>query len=493
MWSRKGSKGRRYGRVCGVGKDGEWVVFNNSGVNLEKAISERVFRVKEGDTFVPPPRPRPAAFDQLAPQREFLLRHLPRRPRMTRQQFVGLYSGPKRKLYERAVEELNVRCVRRTDSRVKAFIKKEKQQAKSGSRYLGNLELPVPRIIQPRNPVYNVELGRYTRAIEEDVYRCLANMFSQRHAVLKGLNSEEQASVIVEEWSKYDNPVAVGLDASRFDQHCSVEALEFEHSVYNGVFKDPQLAKLLRWQLDYRLTARSDSGDRFSCKVRGCRASGDMNTGLGNCLLMCCMVHSYISQRQIRASLINNGDDCVVIMSSNDLQRFGSYLTQWFRGMGYTMKVEAPVRVLEQIEFCQCHPVWNGNRYVMVRNLSAALQKDTISITSRPAIGMRRWMGSVGDCGLAIANGVPVFQEFYRMFQRSGEFKFRMHDEWSGLRYLSKGLQSKYRDVTPQARHSFYLAFGVSPELQRAYESIHSAFTINDKPSSFYYHHPLFL
>ncbi len=492
MWSGKGGKTRTYSRVCGVGRDGEWVVFNNSGVNLHKAIAERIFRVKVAGEFVKPPRPISDAFARLEPEKDYLLRFLPRRPRLTRQQFVGLYSGPKRKLYEKAVSELDYRSVQRSDSDVKAFIKKEKQQVKSGHVRLGNAELPVPRIIQPRKPTYNVELGRYTRAIEEDVYECLASMYTQRHVVLKGLNAYEQAEVVLEEWNKYNNPVAVGLDASRFDQHCSTEALQFEHSIYNGVFKSAELRRLLEWQLDYKLTAISSQRDRFTCRVKGCRASGDMNTGLGNCLLMCCMVKAYLRKRNVVASLLNNGDDCVVIMDSSDLQRFKSNLDLWFTEMGYTMKVEDTVHVVERIEFCQCHPVWNGERWTMIRNLSASLEKDTISITERKGRDFKKWMGSVGDCGLAIANGVPVLQEFYGAFQRNGLFRYRMHDEYSGLMYLSKGLVAKHRSVTPEARLSFWRAFGVSVELQLALERLYSSMHLDDGPARFYYHHYLF-
>ena len=117
-----------------------------------------------------------------------------------------------------------------------------------------------------------------------------------------------------------------------------------------------------------------------------CSFMASMNTGLGNVIIMVCLIHAYLRTRGVRGSLINNGDDCVVIMDRNSLQRFNSHLREWFLQMGFNLTVESTVRVLEKIKFCQCQPVFNGVEYVMVRGLVAALQKDSISITKRTGI-----------------------------------------------------------------------------------------------------------
>jgi len=97
-------------------------------------------------------------------------------------------------------------------------------------------EDPVPRVISPRDPKYNIQLGRYLKPIEERIFKALGKMFGHP-TVMKGMDTDRTASVLHEKWDHFNNPVAIGLDASRFDQHVSLEALKFEHSVYAACFR----------------------------------------------------------------------------------------------------------------------------------------------------------------------------------------------------------------------------------------------------------------
>lgn len=84
--------------------------------------------------------------------------------------------------------------------------------------------------------------------------------------------------------------------------------------------------------------------------------SGDMNTALGNCLLMCCLIMCYMDAKSITYEYINNGDDAVIIVEDIHLHLLAD-LPNWFSEMGFDMVVEPPVYSLEEIEFCQMHPV----------------------------------------------------------------------------------------------------------------------------------------
>lgn len=44
------------------------------------------------------------------------------------------------------------------------------------------------------------------------------------------MNADKQGQALRSMWEEFDQPVGVGLDASRFDQHVSVAALRVEHS-----------------------------------------------------------------------------------------------------------------------------------------------------------------------------------------------------------------------------------------------------------------------
>lgn len=145
----------------------------------------------------------------------------------------------------------------------------------------------------------------------------------------------------------------MGLDASRFDQHVSQDALKVEHKVWNRMTPGtcrPHLRRLLSMQLQNHGIAYLE-GLKVKYTTDGCRMSGDMNTSSGNCMLMCLMLGSYLDTLKIKYRFANNGDDCVVIIDKRNLSKI-SNLQTWFLKMGFTMKVEKPVFEFEKIEFC---------------------------------------------------------------------------------------------------------------------------------------------
>lgn len=103
-------------------------------------------------------------------------------------------------------------------------------------------------MIQPRLPRYNVIVGRYLKPLEHTLYRALAKMHGST-VVTKGLTIDQTGRLLARKWHKFNHPVAVGIDASRFDQHVSKQALEWEHSIYNKLFESDELAAALKWQI----------------------------------------------------------------------------------------------------------------------------------------------------------------------------------------------------------------------------------------------------
>jgi hypothetical protein len=84
------------------------------------------------------------------------------------------------------------------------------------------------------------------------------------------------------------------------------------------------------------------------------------------------------------------------------------------------MKIESPVSVLENVEFCQAHPVRLERGVVMQRSISSTLSKDLMILHPNiTPINARAYWGAIGPCGLALSSGVPVYQSFYKMMIRS--------------------------------------------------------------------------
>lgn len=282
-------------------------------------------------------------------------------------------------------------------------------------------------------------------------------------------------------WDEMRDPVAVGIDASRFDASVDKGMLEFEHSLYNALFHDKELRRLLRMQLVNRGVARCHDGV-IKYTVTGGRGSGDMNTSLGNSFIMCAIVWCWLQQCGVHARLANNGDDCVVIMERCDVNKFTLGFGEYALNLGFTMVVEEPVDVFERIEFCQTHPVWDGENWRMVRNLGTAREKDSMCLFPLDNPGaLRAWVYAVGECGLALTSGIPVFQEMYSKMMTNGR-KSNMSEAvfmQSGSRMLSLGMESKYSPVTVEARVSFFLAFGVTPDEQIALEEYYKTWKLS--------------
>jgi hypothetical protein len=386
---------------------------------------------------------------------------------LTCEQFVQQCPAHKRTLYSRAAEEYKRRGVVKRDCRLGSFVKFEKVEF----RKTGAKQDPCPRLIQPRSPVFNVALGRYTRRVEEELYRALAVVWKAEEEeliVMKGLTVEEVGRQLRRKWDKYDHPVAVGLDASRFDQHVSASALKWEHSVYNRVFKSPELEFLLKQQLKNRGSAFAD-GVRIDYVVEGTRSSGDMNTGLGNCLIMSSLVMQYVREKGIRASLANNGDDCLVFMEARDLAAFSRGLDAWFLEFGFEMEVEDPCFVFEECEFCQMHPVWVAGEWVMVRDPMAALSKDSMML-GFPPVQYPAWLSAVGTAGLSLYGDIPIYNVLYEQFSAAGVTTNIRNQSCMETGFLRMVRRTRQPHVSDGTRISFARAFGISPFLQSAME-----------------------
>lgn len=478
-------KERQYVRVAAVAPAIDIVPFNHSLETCLRAITERVFLVKNGGEFVAPPRPAPGVFaERLRSTRCLLERYLPSTAPISHQDVVDHYRGRKKVVYQRALDDLRAgRGSLEEDSKIRAFIKFEKTDRTTKSD-------PVPRVISPRDPRYNLRVGRYLLPLEKRIFRSIRRLFgSESPVVIKGLNAAESAKALRAKWDSYHDPVAVGLDASRFDQHVSLDALVWEHDVYIDCFRgkhQDRLEDLLRHQLVNRCTAECPDG-LINYQVKGTRMSGDMNTSLGNCLLMCCMIHAYLKHKGVEGQLANNGDDCVVFMERRDLDRFSDGLDQWFTDMGFTMAVEPAVDEFDMVEFCQTKPIFDGVSWVMCRNPHTAIPKDSVMLKSWDSPGLfQGWLDAVGTGGIALTGGLPVFQSFYSSYVRSGK-KRTIPEEllpWS-FRNLCDGMNRKPTVVSPEARCSFYYAFGVTPDEQVELEKYYDKLRIRGVPGQY--------
>lgn len=469
-WDERAEQGvtrdRTYWSVSGVAGDAKYGVHNNNATNLRRGLVERVlFRVGEQGAKEPL-RPMDGVFEyELSAFRQEVARVVPHDRPLTRQEFVECYEGRKKHIYQVAADSLAARPLEVRDSYLSTFVKCEKLP-------YHKLHTSAPRVIQPRGPRYNVEVGRYLKKLEHHIVRGMAEVFGAP-TIFKGYNAKEAADALRAKWDRFTNPVAISMDATRFDQHVSRQALEFEHSVYLACVpreKRRRLRSLLQMQLVNRGFARAPDGT-IKYAVEGRRMSGDMNTGMGNCLLMCAMVWALKRSTGIPMELVNNGDDCVIITESGYARCLERIIPRHFARFGFVMEVEPPVYVFEHIDFCQTHPVWGPDGWVMCRDPRVCISKDLTSSLDL-STGFASWAHHIGAGGLALARGLPVLQEFYKLLLRHGRpGKVHSHP-WmdNGFARMSRGMESREHVVSVESRVSFWRAFGILPDMQQELE-----------------------
>lgn len=433
---------------------------NPSLHNALVAVERRVFTVGKGAEVILPPQPKKNVFSKLQYFRDAIVKFMGVPKVYTPEQLAATYHSSKRTLYNTAVLSLKHKPVERKDANVMAFLKMEKHWM---------CKKIAPRLICPRSKRYNVELGRRLKFAEKDFMRAIDRVFDSP-TVLSGYDNFKVGRIIARKWDKFKRPVAIGVDASRFDQHVSLPALRWEHSIYNGCFRDPELAKVLDWQCTNKVKLFvEDKMLKFT--VKGHRMSGDINTSMGNKLIMCGMMHNYFRELGVKAELCNNGDDCVIICEQKDENKFAN-MTSWFWNYGFNMAVEKPVYKLSQLEFCQSRPVKICGSYRMVRRPDS-ISKDAhslISMMSREDI--KTFMSATAQCGMVLNSGVPILDAFHQcLFRGSG---YKKVSQEAIERIISFGNQDRLgtrtvrvdQPVTMENRMEYWEAFGVDPVTQ---------------------------
>jgi len=454
----------------------DFAPINTNIDELERGVTERLIFVKRDGEFLPPPGTTDTiVFEKLGVFAKTLDDASHGYTKLSKEKFLQHYSGPKRARYERASRVLRLRPLRRNDAHKKTFVKYEKTNWTSKKD-------PVPRIINPPSFEYAYEYGRYVKPVEKKIYASINRIYDTgTPVVMKGLNQRERGVAFHEKWKRFTNPVALMFDQKRFDQHVSVSCLKWCHKRIESYYRhDKYLRMLHSWQLDNVGKGRSSDGF-ISYRVQGGLMSGEMNTSLVAVMIICGIVYSFMRAVGIeKFDLADDGDDCVVILEKDDVARFMNRFSGFCLELGFEVEIEKPVYNLEDINFCQSNPVFDGSDWVMCRGLSS-LSKDSVSLVhwNNPNDAMR-WMAAIGKCGLSIAARLPIFQSYYNAYVRCslGAKPFD-HVLDYGMELKSQRMDRTVGAITDCARVSFWKAFGVCPDDQRTCELYYDSLRVD--------------
>lgn len=382
--------------------------------------------------------------------------------------------GQKRERYMRATHLYLLRGMIKSDANLSMFVKAERIDP-------GAKVDPDPRAIQFRGAVFCVAIAQHLRPCEEWLYRLdgVSDGVPKSRNVAKSLNQSERAMLLVEKASHFDAPVFIGLDMSRFDKHVQVPHLVLEASVYLQMNDNPEFRQLLKMQRDNKGFTRN--GVRY--RVKGKRMSGDMNTAIGNVVIMLIMITAFcrIKLRLERWDCLDDGDDAQLIVEQRDLKAVEAELEKTFLSFGMVAKMDAPTASVHRVVFCQSQVVeFSTGRYKFVRDYRAVISKALCGVRHwEDEVYRRSVIRAIGTCELALSLGVPVLQEYAVALLRNaggagdvgrapGYLQYRALSEARTLGVPLLGIKPARIELC--ARASFEDAFGLSPDDQVALE-----------------------
>jgi hypothetical protein len=384
----------------------------------------------------------------------------------SREEVVQHTVQSKRERVRNAFRQYDQRGYWKKDAYIKMFVKHEKAEDDP----VKPNEIGDPRAIQYRTFMHTalfkqellpveVRLWKYGQSCEPRSPNC-ERMFS------KNLNPRAVAKNLWFGWSQFADPVAHLWDVSRMDAHMHGalrELIEFPTYRHHNRRVESFLQAMRRnkcfskngvvYEMDYTM-----------CSGEACTSSGD------SIVMAAALKYIY---RNVRHHLLVCGDDSVVVLERNQEHA----IDDCFEALGLPVKLEKAY-LFEHVEFCQSRPVMIGGDWLMVRNPRRAILRGFHCIKNFTGKALGDWLASVGVGELESSAGVPVVQKFAEVCMRFGSPRKHFVQE-----YLEHRRTCGWKVpavVTSEARHSLWLAWGISLSEQTTLEeALDRAYRVN--------------
>lgn len=354
---------------------------------------------------------------------------------------IQCYTGGKRRTYFMALQKLRQGGLLPGDMKVSMFVKPDRYPA-------GVIGDKHPRAIQYRSPKFNLVMSTYIKPFEHWLYNKTYG-FSNTRVVVKGLSPYERAELFEEKIKNYNDPVFLEFDHSKFDSTLRRQHIKSSHWAYQRAFGR---LKFLDCQLNN--FGYSKGGIRYY--VRATRMSGDPDTGCGNSYVNLLALRAWIRARSIRKyDIMLDGDDGVVIIERSEL--FKVELAPFSR-LGFDTKMHIKFSKYE-VDFCQCR-LMTIPRPNFVRNPVRAISHSVCCLKKYDDATLLAWQGGVGQCELALNEGVPVLSVLGSVLAREEYFLDQ------DMRARMGSCKPVRRNITMEARIQFWKCWGIVPDMQ---------------------------
>jgi len=284
-----------------------------------------------------------------------------------------------------------------------------------------------PRAIQARRDEYKARLGPWMAAFEE---RCKNTL----PFLVKTLSDLERGEALADLRTRALN--VVEIDFSRFDRHNHKLLMEStEHVVYEKVLPT-HVVQLLAMQLTNTCQTRTG----LTYHVHGTRMSGDMNTSIGNCIIVACLCHA--AGIPLHAMKVE-GDDMIACCTNEEVEALDLAIIE---DTGHKPKIH--IYPEGQGSFCSRYDIVDANGTPRrVRHPARDLRRFGFTLHAEDpdeAImrHLREW------------DGVPMLGPLYRSIAEERDL-----------------IDGPAPHITHHARTHFYLQFGINAETQREFET----------------------
>lgn len=398
---------------------------------------------------------------------------------VSHQTIVEKYSGPKRKAYEKALQELNKVGLLKKDYLLKSFVKVGKTTSP---------EQDDPRIIQARSMKFNLEIARYHHQVEEKIYHLVSKRkyggSTPSRMSAKGHNLYERAAEIKKRWNRFGEDVACAmLDCSRFDGHVRLPHQQGAHGVYRSLNPSRKYQRLLARTLKSR--GSTSGGIRYYLGDR--RASGDVDTACGNTVIMLAMLLGGLSKLGVRDfDIYGDGDDVLIFTKRKWMEQVNK-LPAMFHEMGHKLRYVNWATQLGDIVFCRSRVVETINGAKLCRDPMLVLET---ALSSHKYFGTKfgqEMLKAYASGYESVHRGEPILGPFFSALARKVGLRPDLVAYDKDLSWTVKvGGRGKLTEVTDDVRQSYYLAWGIHPAEQLSLEA-----RLSDKLAGYQFEFPV--
>lgn len=379
----------------------------------------------------------------------------------TRLDVVNQYKGRWKKRYYNAMVSLDRKPISRSDFFVNMFVKDDKETTYAEK---------APRAIQYRNSRGALEMARFTQAFEHDVYQMKDSFGTYMFG--KGVNMHDIAQDLFVKSTKFYQPAYICLDASKFDAHVSVDILKIVRDMYIALCRHKCESQYVKWLFRHTFVNYGFSRHGIRFKTRGTRMSGDMDTGLGNTIIMYTNIAilMYVSGVTKWSSTVN-GDDSVLIVENSAVTSVLSNMGV-FKKLGFDMKVDV-YHDFNDIDYCKCKPLFTDYGWVMCREPKRVITRFGWSTKKMGKVALRKYLYTIGMCESAVSFGIPMLHAMARKSVVAAgkcdnlEVNRKKEKQMENQRFwLNKGNSV----ISIKTRENFYNLWGISITDQLKFE-----------------------